>query len=57
MRGLLANLDRRFAIAGVVLFVSGLLLVAGLVSIVVTLNDDNVDLPSEGSLEEILREH
>jgi len=57
MRGLFANLDRRFAIAGIVLFVSGLLLVAGLVSIVVTLNDDNVDLPSEGSLEEILREH
>lgn len=50
-------IDRRLAIAGLVLLASSLLLVAGLVSILVSLSDDNVDLPSQGSLEEILQEH
>ena len=45
------------AVAGGVLLTSSLLLAVGLVSIFVTLNDNKVDLPSEGSLEEILREH
>ncbi|MEE8347896.1 MAG: class F sortase [Dehalococcoidia bacterium] len=53
----LTSINRRFAIAGLVLFASVLLLVAGLGSIFAALNDDNVDLPSEGSLEEILKEH
>ena len=57
MLGRLTGINRRFAIAGLVLFASALLLVAGLVSIFAALNDDNVDLPSEGSLEEILKEH
>jgi sortase A len=57
MRKRLTSIDRRLAITGLVLFTSSLLLVAGLVSIVVTLNDDNVDLPSEGNLEQILQEH
>lgn len=57
MRLRLTSLDRRLAIAGLVVFASALLLAAGLVSILVALNDDNVDLPSEGSLEEILQEH
>ncbi len=57
MRKRLISLDRRLAIAGLVLVASSLLLVAGLVSIFATLNDDNGDLPNEGSLEEILQEH
>ena len=50
------RIDRRLAIAGLVLLASSLLLVTGLVSIFATLNDDNLDLPSEGSLEAILEE-
>ena len=57
MRKRLTGIDKRLAITGLVLLASSLLLVAGLVSIFATLNDDNVDLPSEGSLEEILAEH
>jgi LPXTG-site transpeptidase (sortase) family protein len=57
MRERLSGIDRRLAIAGLVLVASSLLLVAGLVSIFATLNDDNVDLPNEGSLEQILAEH
>ena len=57
MRKRLTRIDRRLAITGLVLLASSLLLVAGLVSIFATLNDDNLDLPSEGSLEEILEEH
>lgn len=57
MRERLSSIDRRLAISGLVLLVSALLLVSGLVSIFVALNDDNVDLPSEGNLEDILREH
>ncbi len=57
MRERLTGIDKRLAITGLVLLASSLLLIAGLVSIFATLNDDNVDLPSEGSLEEILEEH
>lgn len=57
MRKRFSSINRNLAITGLVLFASTLLLVAGLVSIFVTLSDDNVDLPSEGSLEEILQEH
>jgi LPXTG-site transpeptidase (sortase) family protein len=56
MRKRLTSIDRRLAITGLVLLTSSLLLVVGLVSIAVTLNHDNVDLPDEGSLEQILRE-
>lgn len=56
MRQRLASLDRRLAVAGFVLLASALLLVIGLVSIVVALNDDNVELPDQGSLEQILEE-
>ncbi len=57
MRERFSSINRNLAITGLVLFASTLLLVAGLVSIFVALGDDNVDLPSEGSLEEILQEH
>ncbi len=57
MRERLSSINRRLAITGLVFFASTSLLVAGLVSIFVALSDDNVDLPSEGSLEEILQEH
>jgi LPXTG-site transpeptidase (sortase) family protein len=57
MRKLLGRIDRRLAIAGLVLLTSTVLLVAGLVSILVALNDENVDLPNEGSLQQILEEH
>jgi LPXTG-site transpeptidase (sortase) family protein len=56
MRQRLAKIDRRLTITGLVVLASSLLLIIGLVSIFTTLNDDNVDLPSEGSLEEILQE-
>lgn len=56
MRERLSKLDRRLAVTGLVLVASAVLLVVGLVSILVTLSDDNVDLPNEGSLEEILQE-
>jgi sortase A len=57
MRQRLAKIDRRLTIAGLVVLASSLLLIIGLVSIFTALDDDNVDLPSEGSLEEILQEH
>jgi len=57
MRERFSSINRNLAITGLVLFVSTLLLVAGLASIFIALSDDNVDLPSEGSLEEILQEH
>ena len=57
MRKRLSSINRSLAITGLVLLASTLLLVAGLVSIFVALSDDNVDLPNEGSLEEILQEH
>lgn len=56
MRQRLAKIDRRLTITGLVVLASSLLLIIGLVSIFTALNDDNVDLPSEGSLEEILQE-
>jgi len=56
MRQRLSKLDRRLAATGLVLVTSTALLLVGLVSILVTLSDDNVDLPNEGSLEEILQE-
>ena len=57
MRQRLAKIDRHLTITGLVVLASGLLLIIGLVSIFTALNDDSVDLPSEGSLEEILQEH
>jgi LPXTG-site transpeptidase (sortase) family protein len=57
MRQRFSNINRRLAITGLVLVASTILLVTGLVSIFVALSDDNVDLPNEGSLEEILQEH
>ena len=57
MRERFSSINRNLAITGLVLLASTLLLVAGLVSIFITMSDDNVDLPSEGSLEEILQEH
>jgi LPXTG-site transpeptidase (sortase) family protein len=56
MRERLSKIDRRLAVTGLVLLASTALLLVGLVSILVTLSDDNVDLPNEGSLEEILQE-
>lgn len=57
MRQRLAKIDRRLTITGLVILASSLLLIIGLVSVFTALDDDNVDLPSEGSLEEILEEH
>jgi len=57
MRQRLAKIDRRLTITGLVVLASSLLLIIGLVSIFTALNDDDVDLPSEGSLEEMLQEH
>ncbi len=57
MRERFSTINRRLVITGLVFFASTSLLVAGLVSIFVALSDDNVDLPNEGSLEEILQEH
>ena len=54
MRERLSKLDRRLAATGLVLLASTALLLVGLVSVFVTLGDDNVDLPHEGSLEQIL---
>src|SRR3989304_8333481 len=56
MRERLSKLDHRLAVTGLVLVASTALLLVGLVSILVTLSDDNVELPNEGSLEEILQE-
>ncbi|MDO8612388.1 MAG: class F sortase [Dehalococcoidia bacterium] len=56
MRERLSKIDRRLAVTGLVLVTSMALLLVGLVSILVTLSDDNVDLPNEGSLEEIVSE-
>jgi LPXTG-site transpeptidase (sortase) family protein len=53
----LRSVERRVAITGLVMTASVLLLVVGLVSIVLAMNDDNADLPQEGSLEQILGEH
>lgn len=52
----LTKIDRRLTITGLVLLASSLLLVVGLASIFLALGDD-VDLPNEGSLEDILSEH
>ena len=49
-------IDRRLAVTGLVLLASTALLLVGLVSILVALGGDNVDLPNEGSLEQILSE-
>lgn len=57
MRQRLANIDRRLTITALVILASSLLLIIGLVSIFAALSDDNVDLPTEGSLEEMLQEH
>jgi len=57
MRQRLAKIDRRLTVTGLVVLASGLLLIIGLASIFIALDNDNVDLPSEGSLEEILQEH
>jgi LPXTG-site transpeptidase (sortase) family protein len=52
----LPKIDQRLTVTALVILASSLLLVVGLVSIFTTLSDDGVDLPSEGSLEEILQE-
>lgn len=57
LRERLRTIDRKVAATGLVMAASALLLVVGLVSIFLAVNDDNVDLPHEGSLEEILAEH
>jgi LPXTG-site transpeptidase (sortase) family protein len=54
MRERLSKIDRRLAVTGLVLLASTALLLVGLVSVFVTLGDDNVDLPHEGSLQQIL---
>jgi len=54
MRERLSKIDRRLTVTGLVLLASTALLLVGLVSIFVTLSDDNVDLPHQGSLEQIL---
>jgi LPXTG-site transpeptidase (sortase) family protein len=56
MRKRLPKIDQRLTVTALVILASSLLLVIGLVSIFTTLSDDGVDLPSEGSLEEILQE-
>src|SRR3972149_4415106 len=56
MRERLRKIDRRLQGTGLGLGASTALLLVGLVSILVTLSDDNVDLPNEGTLEEILQE-
>ena len=56
MRKRLSMIDRRLAVTGLVLLASTALLLVGLVSILVALGGDNVDLPNEGSLEQILSE-
>ena len=56
MRERLSKIDRRLAVTGLVLLASTALLLVGLVSILVTLRDDNVNLPNEGSLKQILSE-
>lgn len=56
LRERLSHMDRRLAITGGVVVASSLLLVVGLVSIFLALSDDNVELPSEGSLDEILEQ-
>jgi LPXTG-site transpeptidase (sortase) family protein len=53
----LRTIDRRLAVTGLVMTASALLLIIGLLSIFLAINDDNVDLPNEGSIEEILDEH
>jgi len=56
MRERLSKIDRRTAITGLVVVASTALLLVGLVSIVFALSDDKVDLPNEGSLEEIVKD-
>jgi len=52
----LRAMDRRLAVTGLVMAASALLLIVGLLSVFLAIGDDNVDLPNEGSLEEILSE-
>jgi len=56
MRERFSKIDRRLTVTGLVLVASTALLLVGLVSVLVALSDDNVDLPNEGSLEEILQD-
>src|SRR3990172_5851404 len=56
MRERLSKIDRRTAIAGLVVVASTALLLVGLVSIVAALSDDKADLPNEGSLEVIVKD-
>ncbi len=48
------QIDRRVAVAAVVMFVSAAMLAAGLFAIITAVGDDGADLPSQGSLQEIL---
>ena len=54
MPRLFAKLDRRLLVAALVLAASIAMLSAGLFSIIATRGDDGADLPSEGSLQDIL---
>lgn len=56
MSRILERFDRRFAIGALVLVASVALLVAGLVSVLSALTDDPANLPSEGSIESILKD-
>ncbi len=49
------KLYRRFAIGGLLAAVSAVLISAGLFTIFSALSQDHIDLPSEGSVEEILQ--
>jgi LPXTG-site transpeptidase (sortase) family protein len=55
MLRVLRKLDRFLALGGLVAIASAVLLSAGLLAIFSAVADDHVDLPSEGSLEEMLR--
>ena len=50
----LPKLDRRLALGGLVLLASLALLAVGLFSIIATLTSESADLPSEGSLDDIV---
>jgi LPXTG-site transpeptidase (sortase) family protein len=56
MLGRLRTIDRRLAITGLVMAASALLLVVGLLSVFLALNDDNAKLPNQGSIEQIVSE-
>ncbi len=56
MRSLLAKIDRRLALGGVVLGASLTLLAVGLFSVFAAIHDGGADLPGQGSIEQIVGE-